>query len=90
VDHYYYNFIEAPGPDGRVQPVFVAGSHDFDECFEKARKRLKEEFGDSWERVLADSYTGTLAFVGACSPWTEQELREALYEDLVSATGALG
>jgi hypothetical protein len=90
VDCYYYTFIEERAPGGRVEPVFVAGSHDLDECFEKAKKRLQDEFGELWEGKLEDCWTGTLDFVGACSPWTKQELLDALNGDLTIEIRALG
>jgi hypothetical protein len=87
---HYYTFREGLGSEDHGKPIFVAGSHDLDECFVKANKRVQEEFGELWESVLADCYTGTLDFVSACSPWTKQELLGALNGDLTIEISALG
>jgi len=87
---HYYTFREELGTKRRPQPILVSTSHDLDECLERAKKRLCEEYAGAWEIEFNNCYTGTLAFLSACSPWTEPELLDALPNNVASGTSVQG
>lgn len=79
----YYAFRAGFGSEGHGRPLFVASASSLEDCQERAKAQLQDEFGGLWPGKLRDTWIGSLSFIAKSGKWSRSELQTALDDRLL-------